>query len=259
MTVDSPDGRRAAETEGVELAAAVGVADNDLTALRAVPAEMIVAQPRPPGHLYFILDGKVLTDDMWAAFRAKKEAPVPFMTGSNSHEFPGISWDSERPDLHHFVTNDEYDVLARAYGGRETLDHHLISDFLFTQQARALARLHSRNGYPTFLYLFSVVDDAAAAEGQGARHGAEIRYVFETLSAGGAPAPDPVHLEVARTMNATWRAFATTGSPNGPGLISWPDYTNEQVMEFMLRGQTVHPDGRNDRLDALSAVVDDES
>ncbi len=168
MTVDSPDGRRAAESEGTELATAVGVQGNDLAVLRAVPATTIVAQPRPPGHLYFILDGKVLTDDMWAAFRANKEAPVPFMLGSNSHEFPGIAWNSDRPDLHAFVTDDDYNALATMYGSREQLDHHLISDFLFTQQARALAKLHSQNGHPTFLYLFSVVDDAAAAEGKGA-------------------------------------------------------------------------------------------
>lgn len=259
MTVDSLDGRRAAETEGQELAAAVGVTGNDLAALRAVPAATIVAQPRPPGHLYFILDGTVLTDDMWAVFRANKEAPVPLMIGSNSHEFSGISWDSPRPDLHAFVSDDAYGALAQPYGGKDMLDHHLISDFLFTQQARALARMHSNNGHPTSLYLFSVVGDAAAAEGKGARHGAEIAYVFDTLNAGGPPDVAAADQAVAETMNATWRAFAATGDPNGTGLPPWPDYADGQIMEFTLRGQSVHPDVRNDRLDALSAVLDGKS
>ena len=259
LRVDSPGGRRAAETEGLELAFAVGVEGNDLAALRAVPADVIVAQYKPQGHLYFVLDGKVLTDDMWAAFRAKKEAPVPFMLGSNSHEFPGIAWTDPRPDLHAFVDDDEYAALAQAYGSTEVLDRNLISDFLFTEQARALARMHSRNGYPAFLYLFSVVDAAAGAEGKGARHGAEIPYVFDTLNTSGTTPIDPAHQAVAATMQATWRAFAATGEPNGAGLTAWPAYSTGQILEFSLHGQKAHRDPRNDRLDALSAVIDDES
>ena len=254
MTVDSPGGRPAAESQGVRLAGAVGVHGNDLKALRAVPAMKIVEQYQAVGHLYFVLDGKVLTDDLWAAFRAKKEAPVPFMLGSNSHEFAGIAWSDERPDLHYFVDDDEYEVLAKAYGGREILDDHLISDFLFTQQARALARLHSKNGYPTYLYLFSVVDEAAAAAGKGARHGAEIPYVFDTLSTTAA-----ADQAIADTMNATWRAFAAYGKPNDSSLTPWPDYSAGEILEFTLRGQHAHADPRNQRLDVLSALIDDES
>ncbi len=257
MTVDSPGGRRAAETEGTELATAVGVEGNDLAALRAVPAAVIVEQFRTNGHLFFVLDGKVLPHDMWAAFRTKLEAPVPFMLGSNSHEFPGIPRSNPRPDLHHFVDDDEYEVLAEAYGDRGVLDDHLISDFLFTQQARALARLHSANGHPTFLYLFSVVDDDAAAQGMGARHGAEIPYVFDTLGSVGEGGL--AQRTVAGTMNATWRAFAAHGEPNDADLTSWPDYASGKIMEFGLHGQTAKIDPRNDRLDALSAAIDDES
>ena len=76
-----------AETEGVELATALGVRGNDLGALRALPATSVIDYRNATGYLYFVLDGKVLTDDMWATFRAGKEAPVPFLLGSNSHEF----------------------------------------------------------------------------------------------------------------------------------------------------------------------------
>jgi para-nitrobenzyl esterase len=258
MTVDTPDGRRAAETEGVELAAAVGVKGNDLAALRAVPAEAIVQPRDEDGYIYFVLDGKVLTDDMWAAFRDNKEAPVPFMLGSNSHEFPGTPWNDLRPDVRYFIADNNFDKLSKAYGGPKALDDNLMSDFLFTQQARALARMHRDNGHPTFLYLYSVVDDAEAAEGKGAPHAAEIPYVFDTLSTVNT---DLLKADktVARTMNATWRAFATYGEPNGKGLTPWPDYSNGQIMEYMLHGQAVHPDTRNKRLNVLSSIVDDRS
>ena len=49
--------------------------------------------------------------------------------------------------------------------------------------------------------LFSVVDDAAAEAGTGARHGTEIPHVFDTLSIAGIDKPS--HESVARTMNAT--------------------------------------------------------
>jgi para-nitrobenzyl esterase len=258
MTSDTRDGRRAALTEGMELAEAVGVSGNDLTALRAVPATEIIEQSMSPGYLYFVIDGKVLTDDLWDAFRNKKEAPVPFMLGSNSHEFPGVPWTERRADLRYFVEDHTHDVLARAYGGPEVLEDHLMSDYLFTQQARALARMHSKNGYLTFLYLYSVVDDASAARGEGARHATEIPYVFNTLSIGDLEGSGPHHA-VARTMNETWRSFAETGEPNGSGLMHWPDYASKQIMEFKRHGQSVHPDVRNDRLDALSALVDDRS
>lgn len=259
MTVDSPGGRPAAETEGVELAEAVGVTGKDLAALRSVPAAAIVKHYKAQGHLYFILDGKVLPNDMWATFRAGKEAPVPFMLGSNSHEFAGIAWTDRRPDLHYFVEDKEYDALAKAYGGPEMLDHNLISDFLFTEQARALARMHSKNGHATFLYLFSVVDAAAAADGKGARHGSEIPYVFDTLSTGRAASSGAAHQSVAGIMNATWRVFAANGAPNDSGLTRWPDYSSGKIMEFTLDDQKAHADRRNDRLDALSAVIDDQS
>lgn len=260
LRVDSPGGRPAAESEGVELAIALGVPGNDLAALRAAPVAAVIENYKAQGHLYFVLDGKVLPDDMWASFRAGKEAPVPFMLGSNSHEFPGIAWTDPRPDLHYFVEDKDYAVLAKAYGGAKILDDHLISDFLFTQQARALASMHRDNGYPTFLYLFSAVNADAAAEGKGARHGAEIPYVFDTLhTVGPAVSGVAAHQTVARVMGAIWRAFAATGEPNVPGLVAWPDYSGRRIMEFTLDGQKAHPDPRSDRLDALSSVLDDKS
>ena len=39
---------------------------------------------------------------------------------------------------------------------------------------------------------------------------------------------------ISRAMSAAWVAFANTGSPNGPGLASWPAFAagHEGYMEF---------------------------
>jgi para-nitrobenzyl esterase len=259
MREDSPDGRRSAETEGVELATALGVRGNDLAALRALPAMAIVDDFKPAGYLYFILDGKVLTDDLWSTFRAGKEAPVPFLLGSNSHEFPGVAWKDHRQDLAAFVKDPDRDALAKAYGGPEALDDNLMSDFLFTQQARALARLHARNGFPTYLYEFSVGPPDDVSREKGASHADELPYVFGNLDAARKPITGAGPEAVWMTMNALWRAFATTGAPAGPGIPVWPRYDGERILEFTVTSTTAHPDGRNGRLDALSKVVDPRS
>ena len=99
--------RRAAETEGVELATALGVTKgNDLAALRTLPAvDDHRDNTRGQGYLYFILDGKVLPEDMWATFREGKEAPVPFLHRFEVwSEFPGVALGPERrTDLRAFT------------------------------------------------------------------------------------------------------------------------------------------------------------
>ena len=147
--------------------------------------------------------------------------------------------------------------LAEAYGGNEMLDIYMQTDFVFTSQVRTLARAHSANGHPTYAYVFSTVPAALnAAEQLGARHGAELRYVFGTMDTGPVPLTTPEDLEVSRVMNAAWRSFAATGSPNTPGLTQWPDYKSGELMDFALRGPRAHVDERNGRLDALSKVLD---
>ena len=79
----SSEGVRSGETEGVMFAESLGLKGDDLAGLRAVPAQKIAEMPIASEKLYhFMLDGKVITRDMWDVFRSNEEAPVPFMIGS---------------------------------------------------------------------------------------------------------------------------------------------------------------------------------
>jgi para-nitrobenzyl esterase len=259
---DAPDGRRSAESIGTGFAAALGLEDVTAEALRAVPPEKIIAASSysMDEEFSFVLDGKLLTEDLWAAFRAGHESPVPFLLGTNSLEEPSPQWAS-RVAERHVLEPDEMPQLASAYGGEDVLAEHLLSDVTFTEQARSLARLHRAHGHPTWLYLFSVLPAHAPTPLHGARHGAELPYVFGTLASapGESPEERAAQQRVSEAMNGAWRAFARRGEPNGPGLPAWPPYDGERILEFSRDGITVHPDARNARLDALSRLIDPRS
>ncbi len=259
LSTPAPDGRQSAEADGLAIAAKLGITGTDaaaLKALRDVPPAKVLEAARGEFILYYVVDGKVLPHDIWEGFRKKEEAPVPFMVGSTTHEEPTVAWKDRRRDIMALTKDEDRPVLAEAYGSNDMLDIYMQTDFVFTAQARTLARMHVANGYPTHLYLFSTVPAAAnIAEQLGARHAAELRYVFGTMNTG-TPLTAPADLEVSRVINAAWRAFASTGAPNGPGLTAWPDYKSGELMEFALSGPRVHVDERNARLDVLSKVLD---
>ena len=277
VSSDAPDGRESAEKVGIDFATRLGLQNPTAADLRAVTAERIIAAATfgYDEEFSFVLDGKVLTEDMWASFRAGREAPVPYILGTNSLEEPSPVWQQRVADRHVLEPTD-LPGLATAYGGQEALADNLLSDIEFTEQARALARLHEHNGYSTYVYLFSVLPADARGEAKGARHGSELRYVFGNIGVGaptgavdrtdaGAPrgADTPIvpltDAAVANIMNGLWRTFAIRGDPNGPALPVWPRYDGERIIEFTGAGAAAHPDERNGRLDALAAIIDARS
>ncbi len=257
VSATSPQGYRSGEADGLDLAAAIGLKDTDLAALRVAPADKIVAVPIMSETIFtFMLDGKTLTRDLWDAFRRGEEAPVPFVIGSNTHETPAGDAVAERQKRP--LKGLDVSSLIAAYGGQAAYNDHIGSDISFTEQARSLANLHRKNGHPAYLYVFGAVTAEDAAAGKGAGHGTELRYVFETLRLGKKPIADPANVKIAQTMSHMWRAFAVSGNPSAPN-IPWPAYDGVRVMHFTRDGAKVAPDPRNPRLDALHALLDPRS
>jgi para-nitrobenzyl esterase len=88
---------------------------------------------------------------------------------------------------------------------------------------------------PAFYYYFER-GPSAPASGPGARHGAELAYVFGNLdSVQGATEEDRARSEL---MMAYWIAFAATGDPNGAGRPRWTPHTAAGD-ETMVFGTTV--------------------
>jgi para-nitrobenzyl esterase len=256
LALDRP-GRPSARSLGRTWARGAGLpADADAATLRAVPADKLLA-PMPAFYSdNLIVDGRVLTEDVMEAFEAGRQAPVPLLLGTNSAEFwwirPTDAGAYGRTD--DAMTEAEHDALLEAYGGAEGYDQHVVSDLIFNEPVRLLARLHSRAGHPTWLYRFDVVPDSNPEPSGGATHASERPYVFETLHTVGRPLGDRDR-RASADMAAYWTAFARAGDPNGAGRPAWPDFREQSdfLMEFTNQGPVARPMPNAPRLDLIEA------
>ena len=199
---------------------------------------------------------RLISEDVETAFAAGREAPVPLIIGSNSAEF----WWMKPSDLSPYgaidgaMTPDEQAAFLAAYGGQDGYDQQVLSDLVFHEPARHLARLHARNGHPAFVYRFDVVSAAMPEPHAGATHASERQYVFDTLVASPWPIAE-MDQRAASLMADYWTTFARTGNPNGGDRAVWPEVgaDGDQLLEFTNDGPVAKPIPFKDRLDLIEA------
>jgi para-nitrobenzyl esterase len=246
-----------AEADGAAFAAKLGVNGADPAALRAIPAEAIVAA----GELSVfkgeapILDGRLLSENVMEAFGRGRVSGIPYLIGSNSMELPA-PFASAFKDAVKLTPEAKAAALA-AYGSQAAYEAHIATDVVFGEPARALARDHAISGHPTWLYRFSVVSTGAPKMLQGgAVHASDRQYVFQTLDHSPWPT-DGRDAALAKTLSAYWVAFAKTGDPNGAtgggDRPHWPAYNSQdRLLDFTNDGPVakVTPDAQ--ALDAIA-------
>jgi para-nitrobenzyl esterase len=225
--------------------------------LRAIPAEAFLS-PAPNFYAGDLLvrDGALVSEDVEAAFAAGREAPVPLIIGTNSAEF----WWMKPSDLSPYgalddaMTDGERAAFLAAYGGQEGYDAHVLSDLVFNEPARRLARLHARNGHPTYLYRFDVVSAAMPEPHEGATHASERQYVFDNLTASPWPTAE-MDQRQAEAMAGYWTTFAAKGDPNGGMRQAWPEFGAEpdRLLDFTNDGPVAKPVPFAERLDLIEA------
>jgi para-nitrobenzyl esterase len=260
MTFASIDGMPSLVERGAAFAASNGLpADTTVEQLRAIPAERLLA-PAPSfygGDLLVsdVHDGRGLIGaDVEPAFAAGDEAPVPLIIGTNSAEF----WWMKPSDLSPYgaiddaMTNAERAAFLAAYGGQDGYDQFLLSDLVFNEPARRLARLHAANGHPTYLYRFDVVSAAMPEPHAGATHASERQYVFDNLGASPWPTAE-MDQRAADVMAGYWTTFAMKGDPNGGGRTAWPEFRGEpdRLLEFTDDGPVAKDVPFGERLDLI--------
>ena len=266
-----------AETIGRTFAQAMGIEGTDqaaLVRLRALSADQVLrGAPAAAGanvpqiELTPILDGRLITETAESAYKAKRQARVPLLAGSNSADTAGNRVKATSKD-EFFARFGKWSAQAKsAYdpdGSTElaTMVSRANDDFGQAEPARFAASAFAANGSPAYLYRFSYVASAMRERMRaGAPHGGEIGFVFGTLGSGPGPAstPSAEDLAVSRMAQSYWVNFARTGDPNGPGLPAWPrhDPAKDVIFDFRPDGTAgAGPDPRKARLDVTQLNTD---
>ena len=251
------DGGPSLQARGGAFAEGLGLEEPTAADLRAIAAEDLLAPaPNFYGGDLLVEDGRYVGEAVEAGFAAGHEAPVPLIIGTNSAEF----WWMKPSDLSPYgalddaMTDEERAAFLAAYGGQEGYDRFVLSDLVFNEPARRLARLHARNGHPTYLYRFDVVSAAMPEPHDGATHASERQYVFDTLTASPWPTAE-MDQRQADAMAGYWTTFAAKGDPNGGGRQAWPEFGAEpdRLLEFTNDGPAAKPVPFGERMDLIEA------
>ncbi len=254
------DGGPSMQDRGQAFAETLALRTATAAQLRDIPAATLLT-PAPGFYVGDLLvrDGTLVTEDVEAAFAAGLEAPVPLIIGTNSAEF----WCMKPTDLSPYgaledvLTAEQRAALLAAYGGQDGSDAHVLSDLVFNEPARHLARLHAANGHPTWLYRFDVVPGSNPEPSGGAAHASERPYVFDNLHTVGRPMGERDD-RAATAMADYWTTFAAKGDPNGAGRPVWPEFRAERdrLLGFTNDGPVAGPIPFADRLDLIEALCD---
>jgi para-nitrobenzyl esterase len=236
----------AAQAVGVQAAALLECAADDLVCLRAVDADTIVRtasgtvgigeSPAANGLGWGPTgDTETLPQTPLAALREGALHPVPLLIGSNADEMasPGInrvqvgSVMAYESLVRASFAADDADRILEAYPAEafETPNDafiQLATDSSFTRRAREVARAHAETA-PVYRYFFQ----RRAETRQGrlpAQHGIELIYVFGTYADIRGFQAAAGETAVAEDMMDAWTRFAKTGDPSGAGGEAWPAY-----------------------------------
>jgi para-nitrobenzyl esterase len=238
------DAEKAGEKVAASLTSGTQPATNDvLKTLRAIPADQLLKAgdqeaTRP------VVDGYVLTQDVYQTFTEGQQNDVPLLIGNNADEGTALAPQGTSMNASMFTTGVRfhYRNLANQFLKLYPADSdaQAVSSFYaayrdqaFGWQMRTWARLQSKTGrQPVYLYYFTRVPPGPQSQRLGAFHASELAYVF-----GNFPWPFPwedTDHKLADVISSYWVNFATTGNPNGKNLPQWPAYSaqSDQAMEL---------------------------
>lgn len=257
--LDKPNARGvpSAESDGEAFVKSLSVTAASVGDLRAISADAIIAAGDPSTFSGGgpIIDGKIIPLSVVDAFKAGKEAQVPYMVGYNSAEFPAKPEDIDNSVMRVSGAKlADMPALVATYPDRDDMAARVMGDIIFGEPARYLAGLHAAHGQPTYLYRFDVISPSVAGRWKGTAHAQERQYVFDTLHT--SPFPTDAN-DQAQALHAVtyWTNFAKAGNPNSAGEPEWPRYdvSGDRLLEFTNAGPVGKVSPHKDRWDAIAA------
>ena len=166
---------------------------------------------------------------------------MPLIVGANSNEASVLKRLATNPQMLRGLAGHQYDALRKAYG--DSLDEtefqrQALGDAIFVAPSRWVAR-QAASGQPAYLYYFTYVNSRKRTRADGANHGSEIPYIFQSWS-GTVLERFMSHEDKAFSdlISACWINFAKQGVPHCPGL-DWPAYRPESDIQ-MVFGPSPH-------------------
>jgi para-nitrobenzyl esterase len=182
-------GAGSAEETGEAWTKGLGITGADAATakkMRALTWDDLKKGPLPLGSVGPIADGHMITDTAVKEFAQGKQAKVPYILGGNSDE-ASLTRSTTNVAARIQQVSTAKDAFAAAFdpdktGANDRAVGRLVTDELISEPDRALARIHSKAGAPTWVYHFSYADGAAGSRLRPAARG-EIPYVFNTPAA----------------------------------------------------------------------------
>jgi para-nitrobenzyl esterase len=240
------------EATGQKFAESIGA--TSLAALRALPAGKLLEDSAKEEDFDPNIDGYFLPKDVNTIFAEGEQSKVPLLAGWNKDENAGVLYSKETPPTTENLVKRikarfgpeadqalEFYPHATAAEARQSTED-LASDFAAVYKTWKWLEMQNQTGdSPVYRYLFtrtppeplSVTEDGIPLVKLGARHSAEIEYVFGVLKWKKIPW-QPADFKVSDAMMTYWSNFAKTGDPNGAGLPHWPRYTPQDRQVMML-------------------------
>ncbi|CAK6966374.1 carboxylesterase 3 [Scomber scombrus] len=249
--------------------------------------ELVDATKKLKLYLGAAVDGVFLTDTAEELLKRKEVLKVPVMMGITNHEFGwilpqsfappgwenGMNRESVLPVINMFnpagassanvLIADEY--LKDAKTPEEIRDGftEIMGDLLMTLSVVKVAGYHADAGVPVYMYEFvhrADIHKHSRPSFVKADHADDVGFMFGgcfwngNIKIIGTITKDDE--TVCRTMMSYWANFVRTGSPDGPGVVSWPQYDrqNQKYMELGLT-QTVNEKLREDRVHFITVTL----
>lgn len=229
---------KTAEETGTAYLAKLGV--KNIAEARKVSAEAM--QAATGGGLSFrpVADGHVVSNDMYTLWQQGKFNDTPVLLGHTSDEMGsfGGGGGTVTPAAFEKQIRDQFGAHAPAIlaayphatdAEAARASRHVRNETSFSWNMWTWARQQSKHGKGK---VYSYYYDHHAPTAEGAGHGSDVSYHFQTL--GGRAAPSKEDVALADMISSYDVNFAKTGDPNGRGLPQWPAFTaqNNQVMVF---------------------------